>query len=282
MATQVTKKKRRPQAVPRKTVKKPMGSGSWKPSISAVGLKRIAVVLLVLAPVLLVSASYIWLSRPENLTIVAVKISSSDRVNGLRYLSNEELNPIVEPFVKTNLFMLDAKGLEEELEFNPWVYSASLTKIWPKKLEVTIYEERPIAFWGEGSMLNEYGEIIDAELPDKVGQLPILFSPEDNGRMMVENYLKVQQWTRDFPVKIVEFREDARGSWQLKLENGLTVNIGREEQEKRLRRFVVGYKRELAENIEKIHTVDLRYTNGFAVKWKSNWQIKQEASRKKG
>jgi len=281
MATQVTKKKR-PQAVRRKTVKKPLSSGSWKPNFTAAGLKRLAVFLLILAPVLLVSASYIWFSRPENLTIVAVNINSSDRLNGLQYLSNDELNPIVEPFVKTNLFMLDAKGLEEELEFNPWVYSASLTKVWPKKLQVTIYEERPIAFWGEGSMLNEYGEIIDAELPEKVGQLPILFSPEDNGRMMVENYLQVQKWTRDFPVKIMEFREDARGSWQLKLENGLTVNIGREKQEKRLRRFVVGYKRELAENIEKIHTVDLRYTNGFAVKWKSNWQIKQEASRKKG
>ena len=281
MASQVTKKKR-PQATRRKTVKKANGVSWWKPSFSAVAWRRFATLLLIVAPVLLVCASYIWLTRPENLTIESVTIGSSDRVNGLQYLSKDEVRPIVEPFVTTNLFMLDAKGLEEELEFNPWVYSASLTKIWPKKLEVTIYEERPIAFWGEGSMLNEYGEIIDSELPDKVGKLPILFSPEDNGRMMVENYLKVQQWTREFPVKIVEFREDARGSWQLKLENGLTVNIGREEQEKRLRRFVVGYKRELAENIEKIHTVDLRYTNGFAVKWKSSWQIQQEASRKKG
>ncbi|RVU83439.1 FtsQ-type POTRA domain-containing protein [Leucothrix sargassi] len=281
MAGQVTKKKR-PQATRRKTVKKAGSTGSWKPNFSPLAWRRFATALLMLAPVLLISASYIWLQRPENLTIESVNIGSSDRVNGLQYLSKDELRPIVEPFVKTNLFMLDAKGLEEELEFNPWVYSASLTKVWPKKLEVTIYEERPIAFWGEGSMLNEYGEIIDAELPEKIGQLPVLYSPEDNGRMMVENYLKVQQWTRDFPVKIVEFREDARGSWQLKLENGLTVNIGRDKQEKRLRRFVVGYKRELAESIDKIHTVDLRYTNGFAVKWKSNWQIKQEASKKKG
>lgn len=280
MVGQVTKKKR-PQATRRKTVSK-SSTSVWKPNFSVAVMRRLMVALLVLAPLLLVSASYIWLKRPENLTIESVTIGSSDKVNGLQYLSRDELRPIVQPFVSTNLFMLDAKALEEELEFNPWVYSASLTKVWPRKLEVTIYEERPIAFWGEGSMLNEYGEIIDAELPDKVGQLPILFSPEDNGRVMVENYLKVQQWTRDFPVKIAEFRQDARGSWQVKLENGLTVNVGREKQEKRLRRFVVGYKRELADSIEKIHTVDLRYTNGFAVKWKSNLQMKQDASRKKG
>lgn len=274
MTTQVAKKKR-PQATRRKIAKKPIAE-RWSPSIS-INWRRISGFLLMLAPLLLILAAYIWISRPENLTIQSVEVTGD-----LQYLKQEELQPIIAPFVSTNLFLLDAKGLETELEFNDWVYSASMTKLWPDKLRITIHEERPIAFWGEDSVLNEFGEIIDAELPEKVGQLPILFSPEDNGRSMVENYLKVQEWTRDFPAKIAEFREDSRGSWQLKLASGLVVNIGREEHEKRLRRFVVGYKEELIDKISKVHTVDLRYTNGFAVKWKSDWQLKQEASKKKG
>lgn len=274
MTAQVAKKKR-PQATRRKTVRQPIAQ-RFKPSIS-VNWGRMAALLLMLAPLLLMIAGYIWINRPENLTIQSVEVTGD-----LKYLQQDDLQPIIEPFVSTNLFLLDAKGLETELEFNTWVYSASMTKLWPDKLRITIHEERPIAFWGEDSMLNEFGEIIDANLPEKIGQLPVLFSPEDNGRHMVENYLKVQEWTQDFPARIVAFREDSRGSWQLKLDSGLVVNIGREEQEKRLRRFVVGYKEELVDKINKVHTVDLRYTNGFAVKWKSDWQLKQEASKKKG
>ena len=274
MAGAVAKKKR-PQATRRKSGRKPLEM-RWKPAIN-INWSRVPAILLMVAPLLLVGAAYSWFQQPENLTIKSVEVTGD-----LKYLTKESLGPIIEPYVATNLFLLESKDLETELEFNSWIYSASLTKIWPDKLRITIHEERPIAFWGEDSMLNEFGEIIDAELAEKAGQLPVLFSPQDNGRGMVENYLKVQQWTKDFPLKVREFREDSRGSWQLILANGLTVNIGRVQQEKRLRRFVVGYKRELMDNISKIHTVDLRYTNGFAVKWKSAWQIKQDAKKDKG
>lgn len=276
MAGAVAKKKR-PQATRRKTVRKPLGE-RWKPSLNLnINWTRVPAILLMIAPLLLAAAAYFWMQRPENLTIKSVEVTGD-----LKYLNQESLQPIIAPFVATNLFLLEAKALETELEFNSWVYSASLTKLWPDKLRITIHEERPIAFWGDDSMLNEFGEIIDAELAEKEGQLPVLYSPQDNGRGMVEDYLKVQKWTKDFPIEILEFREDSRGSWQLKLANGLTVNIGRVQQERRIRRFVVGYRRELMDNISKIHTVDLRYTNGFAVKWKSAWQIKQDAKKNKG
>ena len=271
-------KKKRPQATRRKTVRQPLAwSWGWKLPDVAINWARVPAILLLMVPFLLAAAAYFWIQNPQNLTITSVQIAG-DR----RFLDQAGLEPIVQPFTKTNLFLLEAEALEAELEFNPWIYSASLTKLWPHKLRITIHEERPIAFWGEDSMLNEFGEIIDAELPEKTGQLPVLFSPKDNGRGMVENYLQIQRWTKDFPLKISEFSEDSRGSWQLKLETGLTVNIGRVQQEKRLRRFVVGYKRELMDQINKVDTVDLRYTNGFAVKWKSAWQLKQDAKKNKG
>ena len=270
-----TAKKKRPQATRRKTVRKPLRE-RWKPSLNF-NWARMATVALMFVPLLLIVAAYFWVQRPENLTIKSVEVTGD-----LKYLDQASLQPIIEPYVATNLFLLEAKELETELEFNSWIYSASLTKLWPDKLRITIHEERPIAFWGEGSMLNEFGEIIDAELSEKAGQLPVLYSPQDNGRTMVENYLKVQKWTQGYTMEIVEFREDSRGSWQLTLANGLTVNIGRVQQERRLRRFVVGYKRELMDQVSKIDTVDLRYTNGFAVKWKSAWQIKQDAKKNKG
>jgi cell division protein FtsQ len=135
-----------------------------------------------------------------------------------------------------------------------------------------------VAFWGEKAMLAENGEIIKASLnkADKqdlnMQDLPMLYSPgvnsNDKGRNMATGFLKIKKWMGDFPLKMVEFKEDSRGSWQIKLENGVILKVGRDNQKKRFRRFLVGYQQSLVNVIDKISVVDLRYTNGFSVKWK--------------
>jgi cell division protein FtsQ len=203
-----------------------------------------------------------WIKKPENLMIKSVEVRGD-----LKFLDREALGPIITPFVQTNLYLLDKKNLEEEIEFNPWVYSASLTSMWPNKLVVKIHEQNPIAFWGKEGMVNEFGEVIDVDLPLQKNKLPMLYSPFDKGREMVESYVKIRQWMKNFPVDIIEFTEDRRGSWLLKLANGMKVKVGRQEHERRLRRFIVGYSNQLVGQVKKIDTVDLRYTNGFSVKW---------------
>ncbi|MCK5918238.1 MAG: cell division protein FtsQ/DivIB [Cocleimonas sp.] len=225
--------------------------------------RRIVTLLaLIITPALVAITLHNWIKNPENLQIKSVEV-----LGDLKHLDKLALQPIIEPFVKTNLYLLDKTTLEEEIEFNPWVYSASLTSMWPNKLIVKIHEQNPIAFWGKEGMVNEFGEVIDVDLPLLKNKLPLLYSPFDKGREMVESYVKIREWMQDFPVDIVEFREDTRGSWILKLANGMKVKVGREEHERRLRRFIVGYSNQLAGQVEKIDTVDLRYTNGFAVKW---------------
>ena len=102
---------------------------------------------------------------------------------------------------------------------------------------------------------------------------------------MAASFIRVRRWMKGFPIKIVSFKEDARGSWKVKLENGLTLKIGRDQQKKRLRRFMVGYEESLASVIDKISSVDLRYTNGFAVQWKKGLSadsVFNASRRKKG
>ena len=219
--------------------------------------------VLIIAPVALFIGTYQWIQNPESLTIKSVEVTGD-----LTILDKSQLQPVIEPFTKTNLYLLDAKALETAIENNPWVHSASMTRIWPNKLKVKIFEQHPVAFWGEKAMLAENGEIIKAVLTEKKGVLPTLYSPTDKGRNMATGFLKIRKWMRGSPLKMVEFKEDARGSWKIKLENGVTLNIGRDQQEKRLKRFMVGYEQSLVKVIDKISVVDLRYTNGFAVQWK--------------
>ena len=254
-------KARRPQCT-RKVSKKEAFNKRFSLSIKPVFWSAIFIV-----PLILVVGAYQWIQNPNNLTIKTVEVTGEFRI-----LDTKQLQPLIESFAKTNLFLLDQRKLEEALENNPWVHSAALTHVWPNKLIVKIYEQKPVAHWGKSNMLAENGEIIKASMDKEKGDLPLLYSPNGTsrnmGRNMANGFLEIRKMMKGFPLKLVEFKEDARGSWRIKLENGMTLKIGRDHQAKRLKRFMVAYDESLNKVLDKISVVDLRYTNGFAVKWK--------------
>jgi len=229
----------------------------------SVSVKPLLWTLLFATPLVAVLGAYQWIQNPENLTIKSVEVTGDFTI-----LDKKQLKPLIESYAKTNLFLLDVHSLEKEIEDNPWVHSAALTHVWPNKLIVKIYEQKPVAHWGQTQMLAENGEIIKASMAKHKGELPMLYSPNDKGRNMATGFMQIRKMMKGFPVKLVEFKEDARGSWRIKLENGMTLKIGRQHQAKRLKRFMVAYEQSLNEVLDKISIVDLRYTNGFAVKWK--------------
>ncbi len=204
-----------------------------------------------------------WLNSPENLPIEKV-VWKGD----LNHLTQTELDALIEPYIATNLYLLDADTLEQELEAQPWVRSVSLHKVWPEQLIVNLEEQFPVAFWGQKHLLNQFGEIFEGELPAKAGVFPTIFSPVEKGREMAERYVELMQMLDGLGLEIVELTEDESGSWQMKFRQGQEIILGRKEQEKRVKRFRVGYMQELRAKFEDIRRVDLRYTNGFAVEWK--------------
>lgn len=206
---------------------------------------------------------YFWFSNPVNLSIDKVKIQGE-----LNHITQEEVREKLNPLIETNLFLLDEAQIITELENEPWIRQVSLRKIWPKQLEVHIKEQVPVAFWGKGRLLNQYGEIFKGELPDKKGVFPYLESPKDNGRELGERYVYLQRLLNKTPLEIMELTEDDTGVWRVRFRQGPVLIIGRKEHEKRIERFKIGYLQGLKDNFTLIRKIDLRYTNGFAVEWK--------------
>ncbi len=219
-----------------------------------------------MTPVLLITGilyAQHWLNDSSNL-----RISNVEVIGDLKYSDRDALKSIIEPFIKTNLHLMNAHNLEEELEFEPWIKSIAITKRWPSELVVEIIEQSPVAFWGDDRLINHKGEIFDASLPSQKGVMPMLYHPEDKGLEMIKQYKEIQQWLKTVPVGVSEYIVNASGSWKIRLTNGWLINIGKVEQEKRIRRFLVAYKKGLADKADKVKKIDLRYTNGLAVSWK--------------
>ena len=57
-----------------------------------------------------------------------------------------------------------------------------------------------------------------------------------------------------------------RRAWRIVLSDGSTLLLGRHFTQERLDRFIRAWPRILRENWPRVQTLDLRYTNGFAVK----------------
>ncbi|MFZ2406544.1 MAG: cell division protein FtsQ/DivIB, partial [Methylobacter sp.] len=72
----------------------------------------------------------------------------------------------------------------------------------------------------------------------------------------------------DQSMKMAEFTINDRWAWKIKLTTGLEILLGRNEQLKKLQRFLKTMEVLGQEQVEKIAIVDLRYPNGYAVSWK--------------
>ena len=221
----------------------------------------------VIAILMMVLGASLWiknlLTNPNHWPIKNVEIKGDTE-----HVSQALLSEIIQKYTRSNLYQLNDIGLETDLEALDWIKNVRLQKSWPSSLAIYITEHKPIAAWGETHLLDQHGEIFKGQLSENPVNFPKLYSPENKGLEMSQDYLKISQKLSEIPLRLTGLQEDARGSWQINFEEGLIVKIGVYEQDKRLRRFIAGYNTVLARQLSKISIVDLRYTNGFAVEWK--------------
>ncbi|MDR3393596.1 MAG: cell division protein FtsQ/DivIB [Parasulfuritortus sp.] len=158
------------------------------------------------------------------------------------------------------LFSIDLDKARQGLETLPWVRSASVRRVWPNGLAVTLEEHVPSASWNDTAVLDVHGEAFPVT-PWK--DLPRLFAPEGMEKEVAQRYGEFTAALAPAGWHIGQIRVDARHTWQLTLADGMTIELGRERLDERLKRFVTFYPL-AAERMAGIRRVDMRYPNGFA------------------
>jgi cell division protein FtsQ len=86
---------------------------------------------------------------------------------------------------------------------------------------------------------------------------------------MTERYLAAAPRLTEAGMRLTRLTLDARGAWELTLDNGVTLRLGREHIDERFERFMRAAARIVAARAVEIAYVDLRYANGFAVGWRA-------------
>ena len=184
-------------------------------------------------------------------------------------VSPGQIEKAVAPFSQSGFMSADLDGIQRAVETLPWVEHARIQRRWPNSLHVTVVEQTAAARWGESGLLNTRGELFVREATHVPAELPRLSGPEGTQSQVAQRYLSVQGRMLDAGMRVAALRLDARGAWEMDLDSGVTVRLGRREVDERIERFIHTASQVIAHRLNEISYVDMRYSNGFAIGWRS-------------
>jgi cell division protein FtsQ len=167
------------------------------------------------------------------------------------------------------LVSVDLARVRAAVRTLPWVDTVSVQRNWPRGLTVTIGEQVAAARWGEHGLLNTRGDLFANDATHIPLELPQLSGPEGTQAGVVQRYITMRDRLLELSMRITALRLDARGAWELDLDNGVTVRLGRQQLDERFNTFVATAARIVAQRATDIAYVDMRYANGFAIGWRS-------------
>jgi cell division protein FtsQ len=186
------------------------------------------------------------------------------KVNGeLNHVTREQLKLIVSHYLQGNFFTLDLVKTRDAFQKLPWVRNVSVRRRWPDKLEVLVEEHRELARWGNIALVNTHGELFRAA-SDK--DLPVFYGPGDGVKEVAEHYQIYGELLRPTGMKVSQVALSPRHAWQISTDNGMVIELGREQVQQRLKKFADVYDRTLGVLNMQVQYADLRYPNGFAVR----------------
>ncbi|MFA6229621.1 MAG: cell division protein FtsQ/DivIB [Rhodanobacter sp.] len=185
-----------------------------------------------------------------------------------KHVSAADVRAAVLPRLGKGFFALDLDAVQKAVAALPWVESVEARKRWPDTLQLRIYERQPFARWNDKQLISQQGQVFDVPDASDVTSLPDLHGPDARLAEVVSFYAQTSKAFAGTHLKITGVALTDRGSWSVTTASGAQIVIGdREQAGHRLRRFLDVYPQLMAGHSDGFVYADLRYTNGFAVRW---------------
>ena len=205
------------------------------------------------------------LSNPSTLPVNKIRVHGA-------FINVDEamLHNAVSNVVAGGYFNVDVERVREVVEQLPWVSEASVRRVWPDTLSVSVVEQKPVAISKKTGLINADGDVFEPKNNKLSEALPVFDGSTKLNKLMLSKYYEMNKLLITIDRKITYLKIDARHAVELKLDNGLKVVLGREDNMHRLERLMRIYNKVLISRINDVEVIDLRYTNGMAIGWKNN------------
>jgi len=254
------------QDAPVRRKSRPVAEGFWdRPPL----LNLLADVLFLGSIIVFVYASVVTVVRlplfPLKQVFVAVP---------LKQVTLAQIEYAAQSSLTGNFFTVNLDGVRGAFEKLPWVRKTSVRRRWPDGIELSIEEHVAAARWRnsdeESRLVNDQGEVFAAALPADQPPLPMFGGPEGSSAPMLARYREFTELLAPLGRVTRSVMLSARQAWQLRLDDGLVLELGRDQAKhplhERLQRFAGIYREVQKRAKSSIAAIDMRYPNGFALR----------------
>ena len=222
-----------------------------------------------LALVLVVYAAGTMIAHSPVFPLRAIRVQGN-----IEHVDSGQIVAALQGRVSGTFFTVDVEAIRSMFQTMPWVRRAEVRRRWPDRLEVRLEEQAALARWGqeaEGQLVNRYGELFAGRVgAERDAELPQFGGPAGSEQEVARRYALFRELLAPLSLEPHTVALSQRQSWQLRLSNGIMVQLGRDSEKdpvrERLARFVEVYPRTLGRLSRRLDYVDLRYPGGFALR----------------
>jgi len=217
-----------------------------------------------------IAAGVWWVAQRPMFTLRTIRIETIGQ-DELKHVNHLTLRSNALGRIKGNFFTTNLDAVRQAFESVPWVRRATVRREWPDQLIVALEEHEALGTWGEdGKLLSTKGDVFTANLAEAEEDhtLPEFDGPDGSEKEVLSRYDELRTWFA--PLKLVpeSLSLSGRYAWTVKLNNGMSVALGREQTSTTLKERVdrlMGIYPQLVEHLQNIETIDMRYQNGLAL-----------------
>jgi cell division protein FtsQ len=217
---------------------------------------------LLLAIVFVGERMAVELIDPQSMQIKSVQVEGM-----FEQVDPHNVKRVAASFSEYGFLGVDVETVKLAIETLPWVKQASVRRVWPDTLYISLEEQAAVARWSDRGLVSPGGELFFPQDSATFSHLPELLGPASNGAVVLAKYRQLNEMLAVHELSIKRLEQDERRAWVVTLSSGVKLLLGRKESEVRLTRFIEVYPKVLKAWEQKIDEVDLRYPNGFAVRW---------------
>nr|VFJ47375.1 MAG: cell division protein FtsQ [Candidatus Kentron sp. FW] len=189
-------------------------------------------------------------------------------VGELHEITEASLREAISSHLAEGFFGLDVAAVRADVLQLPWLKSVSVRRIWPGSLHIAVVEHKAEVRWYDGGLLATDGTLFHPPPDSYPENLPILKGTTETHVEMLQQYRKLCVALRSIGQEVRQFTRSERPIWQIKLNNGLTIVLGEQNAIAVVEQFARIAVAVLGKRINDALRVDLRYANGFAVRWR--------------
>lgn len=204
-----------------------------------------------------------WLLDPAAFPIRKIAVEGE-----FNHLTSEHVQRLVSDAVHGGFFDVDVAVVRARILDEPWILDAAVGRVWPDTIRVSIREQGAVARWGEHALLNRFADIFVPGSDPIPSGLAVLDGPIGAENELLARYFAVQKRLDQVGLRVARLKLSERRALVIDIENGATLVVGRRALAERLRRFSRAFDHVLKDRWAGVELVDLRYTNGFAIREK--------------